>query len=213
MHKCVTIRHALAAERLGVDIISLDGFECAGHPGEDDVGNFVLQARGAQVLSTPFVCSGGVGNGQQLAAALALGAAGVNCGTRFCATRECAWPPTFKRRMLEASEKDTVLMFRRLHNTARVIKNKVSEEVAEIEEARGSDLEFKDIAALVSGARGRQAEANGDPDGGIWSVGQAVGLVDDLPTCAELVARMVTEAEATIAGLQTAMTSPPRSRL
>eukprot|EP00614_Pseudopedinella_elastica_P033263 CAMPEP_0172644024 /NCGR_PEP_ID=MMETSP1068-20121228/238997_1 /TAXON_ID=35684 /ORGANISM="Pseudopedinella elastica, Strain CCMP716" /LENGTH=255 /DNA_ID=CAMNT_0013458205 /DNA_START=126 /DNA_END=893 /DNA_ORIENTATION=- len=104
IHKCVTIRHALSAERLGVDVVSLDGFECAGHPGEDDIGNFVLQAKGAKVLRAPFVCSGGVGDGRQLAAALALGADGVNCGTRFCATQECAWPESFKQRMLEASE-------------------------------------------------------------------------------------------------------------
>jgi nitronate monooxygenase len=111
IHKCVTIRHALSAERLGVDIISLDGFECAGHPGEGDVGNYVLQAKGARVLTKPFVCSGGVGDGKQIAAALALGADGVNCGTRFCATRECQWPESFKQRMVQANEEDRVVMF------------------------------------------------------------------------------------------------------
>merc|ERR1712232_379286 len=123
IHKCVSIRHALSAERLGCDIISLDGFECGGHPGEDDIGNFVLQAKGAKVLTKPYVCSGGVGDGIQLAAALALGADGVNCGTRFCATKECEWPESFKQKMLDSDERATVLMFRNLHNTARVMKN------------------------------------------------------------------------------------------
>jgi nitronate monooxygenase len=198
IHKCVTIRHALSAQKLGVDIISLDGFECAGHPGEEDVGNFVLQAKGAKVLTTPFVCSGGVGDGRQLAAALALGADGVNCGTRFCATRECNWPDAFKARMVAAAETDTVLMFRRLHNTARVFRNKVASEVEAIEQAKGGAIEFKDVADLVNGPRGRQAEKDNDPDGGIWSAGQVVGLIDDLPSCQELVDRMVADAESTI---------------
>merc|ERR1719375_47549 len=115
IHKCVAVRHALSAERLGCDIISLDGFECGGHPGEDDIGNFVLQAKGAKVLKKPYVASGGVGDGIQLAAALALGADGVNLGTRFCATKECNWPESFKQRMLAADERCTVLMFRQLH--------------------------------------------------------------------------------------------------
>jgi nitronate monooxygenase len=114
IHKCVTIRHALSAERYGVDIISLDGFECAGHPGEEDIGNFVLQAKGAKVLTRPYVCSGGVGDGKQIVAALALGADGVNCGTRFCATKECNWPDSFKERMIRASESDTGLGCNRL---------------------------------------------------------------------------------------------------
>lgn len=126
-----------------MDIVSLDGFECAGHPGEDDIGNFVLQARGAQELTRPYVCSGGVSTGRQLAAALALGADGVNCGTRFCATVECNWPESFKRRMVEAQETDTVLMFRKLHNTARVFRNAVAAEVEEIEAEKGNDIEFK----------------------------------------------------------------------
>lgn len=112
IHKCVSVRHAMSAEKLGVDIISLDGFECAGHPGEDDVGNFVLQAVGAKKLRVPFICSGGVGTGSQLAAALALGADGVNLGTRICATKECNWPESFKQRIVQADERNTVLMFR-----------------------------------------------------------------------------------------------------
>ena len=135
-----------------MDIISLDGFECAGHPGEDDIGNFVLQAKGAKVLKTPFVCSGGVGDGKQLAAALALGAEGVNCGTRFCATKECKWPESFKQRIVEGDERSSALIFRQLHNTARVFKNKVAMEVVEISEAKGRDLEFGDVMHLVMGS-------------------------------------------------------------
>jgi nitronate monooxygenase len=195
IHKCVTIRHALSAEKLGVDIISLDGFECAGHPGEDDVGNFVLQARGSQVLKVPFLCSGGVSEGTQLAASLALGADGVNLGTRICATQECNWPGTFKQAMLKAEENNTVLMFRNLHNTARVFKNRVSSEVQKIELEKGTKIAFQDLAPLVIGSRGREAEARGDPDGGIWSAGQGVGLIHDVPTVRDLLNRMVNEAE------------------
>ena len=198
IHKCVTIRHALSAERYGVDIISLDGFECAGHPGEEDVGNFVLQAKGAKVLSRPFVCSGGVGDGKQIVAALALGADGVNCGTRFCATKECNWPDSFKERMIQASETDSVLMLRRLNNTCRVFRNQVSEQVEKIESEKGKDFEFQDVAHLVSGKRGREAERNGDADGGIWSAGQVVGLVDSIPTCQELMDELMKEAEDTV---------------
>ena len=140
IHKCVSIRHALSAEKHGADVISLDGMECAGHPGEEDVGNYVLQARGAMALKVPYVCSGGVGMGSQIAAAFALGADGVNCGTRFCATRECCWPESFKSRMVEASETDTVLMLRRLRNTCRVIRNDVSEEVEAIESEKGENF-------------------------------------------------------------------------
>ena len=195
IHKCVAIRHAKKAELAGVDIISLDGFECAGHPGEDDIGNYVLQAKGAKVLTKPYICSGGVGNGVQLAAALALGADGVNCGTRFCATQECNWPESFKQRMVESDERSTVLMFRTLHNTARVFGNAVAKEVERIEKDKGKDLKFEDVAHLVMGVRGRKAENDGDPDGGIWSAGQVVGLIDDYPTCQEVVDRMVSEAE------------------
>ena len=200
IHKCVAIRHALKAERIGVDIISLDGFECAGHPGEDDIGNFVLQAKGAKVLRAPYVCSGGVANGRQLAAALALGADGVNCGTRFCASVEGNWPDTFKARVVESDERSTVLMFRALHNTARVFRNEVAMEVERIEAEKGAELEFGDIMPLVMGKRGREAEAKGDADGGIWSAGQSVGLIDDIPTCAVIVQRMVAEAEQIIRG-------------
>jgi NADH:quinone reductase (non-electrogenic) len=198
IHKCVTIRHALSAQRMGVDIISLDGFECAGHPGEGDVGNFVLQAVGARALTTPFICSGGVGDGKQIAAALALGAEGVNIGTRFCATRECNWPDSFKNRMISATEEDTVLMFRNLRNTTRVFGNDVAKQVKSIESKRGENLQFQHVAHLVAGTRGRAAEKAGDADGGIWSAGQVVGLIDDIPTVAEVMRRLMHECEETI---------------
>jgi nitronate monooxygenase len=213
IHKCVTIRHALTAERLGVDTVSLDGFECAGHPGEQDIGNFVLQARGAKVLSRPYVCSGGVGDGRQIAAALALGADGVNCGTRFCATRECNWPDSFKERMLKANEHDTVLMLRRLNNTCRVFRNDVAVEVERIESEKGEDFDFLDVAHLVNGKRGREAEQRGDADGGIWSAGQVVGLIDSIPTCQELMTQMMQEAEDVILSRLNSMVKPHNSLL
>lgn len=198
IHKCVTIRHALSAQKIGVDIISLDGFECAGHPGEGDIGNYVLQAKGARVLTTPYICSGGVGDGKQIAAALALGADGVNCGTRFCATQECNWPQSYKQRMLDANEEDTVLMFRQLKNTSRVFANKVAKQVQQIEQIKGPKLQFQDVAHLVAGARGRAAEKADDADGGIWTAGQVIGLIDDIPTVAQLMKRLMEECEDTI---------------
>lgn len=198
IHKCVTIRHAVSAQKLGVDIISLDGFECAGHPGEGDVGNFVLQAKGARVLKIPFVCSGGVGDGKQLAAALALGADGVNLGTRFCATQECNWPSSFKEAMVRATEEDTVLLFRPFHNTARVFGNKTARAAKQIEVEKGKDVQFTDVAQLVAGKRGREAEKNNDCDAGIWTAGQTVGLIDDIPTVADFMTRFIQEAEDTI---------------
>lgn len=212
IHKCVTIRHALSAQKMGVDIISLDGFECAGHPGEGDIGNYVLQAKGAKALHTPFICSGGVGDGKQIAAALALGADGVNCGTRFCATKECIWPESFKDRMIHAKEEDTVLMFRQLRNTTRVFANKVAKEVEQMELDKGTTLKFEDLAHLVAGKRGRAAEKAGDPDGGIWTAGQVVGLIDDIPTVAELMERLMKECEDIIRGRLNQMLIP-QSRL
>jgi len=198
IHKCVTIRHAKSAEKLGVDILSVDSFECAGHPGEADVGGIVLLAKAAKQLKKPFLASGGYGDGKQLAAALALGADGINMGTRFCATKECSWPQSFKDAMVKADETQTVLMFRALHNTARVFKNKVAMEVERIQNEKGKDLSFADVAHLVTGDRGRKAEASGDSDGGIWTAGQVVGLIDDIPTVKELVDRVIKEAFDTI---------------
>jgi nitronate monooxygenase len=198
IHKCVTVRHALSAEKLGVDIISLDGFEAAGHVGEGDVGNLVLQAKAAKVLTTPYICSGGIADGKQLVAALALGAVGVNMGTRFCATQECLWPKSFKDAMVAASEEDSVLLFRNLHNTARVFRNRTASEAAAIEKDKGKDVQFGDLAHLVAGTRGREAERLGDKDGGIWSAGNAVGLVNDIPTVQQLMDRFIGEAVETI---------------
>jgi len=213
IHKCVTIRHAISAERHGVDIISLDGFECAGHPGEGDIGNFVLQAKGAKVLKVPYVCSGGVGDGKQLVAALALGAAGVNLGTRICATKECNWPESYKQAMVNASEEDTALLFRNLHNTARVFRNKTAKQAQEIEKNKGKDIQFTDLMELVAGKRGRQAEKDGDADGGIWSAGQTVGLIDDIPTVQEFMDRFMAEAVETIRNLNSVVLTSGNAKL
>lgn len=193
IHKCVSLRHAQSAEKQGVDAISIDGFECAGHPGEDDVGGLVLIPAAARKLSVPVIASGGIGDGRGMAAALALGAEGVNMGTRFCATREAPIHGNIKRALVSASERDTRLIFRTLHNTARVLKNAVSVEVVDIER-RG--CEFEDIRHLVAGQRGREALTVGDPEGGIIAAGQVVGLIDDIPSCAELIERMVRECRA-----------------
>ncbi len=190
VHKCVAVRHALSAERNGVDAVSIDGFECAGHPGEDDIGGLVLIPAAARRLGIPIIASGGIGDGRGLAAALALGAEGINMGTRFCATIEAPIHDNIKQALVAASERDTRLIFRTLHNTARVLKNAISVEVVETEK-RG--CQFEDIRHLVSGARGKAALAAGTPDDGIVSAGQIVGLIDDIPSCATLIRRMVAE--------------------
>ncbi|HEX8988881.1 MAG TPA: nitronate monooxygenase family protein [Rhodocyclaceae bacterium] len=192
IHKCTAVRHALSAERNGVDMISIDGFECAGHPGEDDVGGLVLIPSAAKQLKIPVIASGGIGDGRGLAAALALGAEGVNMGTRFCATKEAPLHENIKRMMVEKTERDTNLIFRSLRNTARCLKNSVSDEVVAMERRPGG-VEFKEIHHLVAGARGRAAlESGGWEDGLIWG-GQVVGLIEDVPTCGELIQRMVRE--------------------
>jgi NAD(P)H-dependent flavin oxidoreductase YrpB (nitropropane dioxygenase family) len=192
IHKCVAVRHALSAERNGVDVVSIDGFECAGHPGEDDIGGLVLIPAAAAKLKIPIVASGGIGDGRGMAAALALGAEGINMGTRFCATVEAPIHPNIKQALVDASERDTRLMFRKLHNTARVLKNAVSEEVVKIEN-RPEGASFEDIKHLVTGGRGRIALENGDPNGGVITAGQIVGLINDIPTCKELIDRIVKE--------------------
>jgi NAD(P)H-dependent flavin oxidoreductase YrpB (nitropropane dioxygenase family) len=191
IHKCVTVRHALSAERNGVDVVSIDSFECAGHPGEDDIGGLVLIPVAAKALKVPIIASGGIADGRGLAAALVLGAEGVNMGTRFCATREAPIHERIKQALVNASERDTRLILRTLHNTARVLRNAISDQVV-ASESRGCS--FEDIRPLVAGSRGRTALAAGDPDGGIITAGQTVGLIDDIPACAELIARMVAEA-------------------
>ncbi len=192
VHKCVAVRHALSAERNGVDVVSIDGFECAGHPGEDDIGGLVLIPAAVAKLKIPIVASGGIGDGRGMAAALALGAEGINMGTRFCATQEAPIHPNIKQALVDATERDTRLMFRKLHNTARVLKNAVSEEVVKIEN-RPEGAVFEDIKHLVAGGRGRKALEGGDRDGGVITAGQIVGLINDIPTCKELIDRMVRE--------------------
>ena len=190
IHKCVSLRHAQSAERLGADAVSIDGFECAGHPGEDDIGGLVLIPLVARKLRIPVIASGGIGDGRGFAGALALGAEGVNMGTRFCATQEAPIHHQIKYALLAANERDTRLIFRSLHNTARVLRNAVSVEVVATER-RG--CKFEDIRHLVNGQRGKAALVSGDPDGGVIAAGQVIGLIDDIPSCAELIHRMVEE--------------------
>ncbi|KAI8809062.1 hypothetical protein BJ742DRAFT_771513 [Cladochytrium replicatum] len=204
IHKCTSIRHALTAQRLGADMVSIDGFECAGHPGEDDVTGLILLARSAMALKIPYIASGGFGDGRGLAAALALGAEGVNMGTRFMATVEAPIHDNIKQAMVKATERDTALMFRTMHNTARVFKNSVAKQVVEIERRPGG-AEFNDVKDLVSGARGRVVFENGDPEYGVWTAGQVVGLIEDIPTCQVLLDRMVKDAEEIIKGRLNAM--------
>lgn len=195
IHKCTSVRHALKAEKVGCAAVSVDGFECAGHPGEDDVTNLVLLPAAYAKLTIPMVASGGIGNGQQMAAALALGAEGVNMGTRFVATQEAPVHENMKQAMVEADERQTTLMFRTLNNTARVFKNSISEQVLAIESQPG-DTDFKDLQPLVAGARGRERciEA-GDIDDGVWTAGMVIGLINDIPTCEELVQTMVKDCQ------------------
>lgn len=192
IHKCTAVRHALSAERNGVDAISIDGFECAGHPGEDGIGALILFAVAAKKVKIPLIGSGGIADGRTMAAALSLGMEGVNMGTRFCVTKEAPIHDAIKQRLVNATERETNLIFRTLHNTGRVLKTAVSDEVVAIENRPGG-CEFKDIQHLVSGAKGRQALEQGDESLGLIWAGQTVGLIDDIPSCAELIERMVAE--------------------
>ncbi|KAI8331717.1 putative dioxygenase [Chlamydoabsidia padenii] len=195
IHKCVAVRHALTAQRLGVNMVSMDGFECAGHPGEDDLTNLILLAKTSKQLSIPFVASGGFGNGQGLVAALALGAEGINMGTRFVATKEAPVHDNIKQALVNSDERNTTLIFRPFRNTSRVFKNTVAVEVNAIEKSKKESLVFDDIQPLVSGARGRTVYETGDPDAGVWTAGPVMGLIDDVPSCQELLDRIVSEAE------------------
>jgi len=195
IHKCTAVRHALSAERMGVDAISIDGFECAGHPGEDDIPGLILIPAAADKVKIPMIASGGFGDARGLVAALALGAEGINMGTRFCATQEADIHDKVKQQMIENDERSTNLIFRTLHNTARVAKNAVSDEVV-AKEREGA--KFEDIQHLVSGQRGKVVYSEGDPDHGIWSAGLVQGLINDIPTVQELLTRIVTEAEGII---------------
>ncbi|SDF25796.1 2-nitropropane dioxygenase precursor [Pseudonocardia oroxyli] len=192
IHKCTSVRHGVKAQSLGVDALSIDGFECAGHPGEDDVPGLILLPAAADALEIPFIASGGFGDGRGLVAALALGADGINMGTRFMATVESGIHQNVKDRLVAAQERDTQLIFRQLRNTARVADNAVSREVVEKLNAGAA---FEDVRHLVAGTRGVQVYETGDLDAGIWSAGMVQALIHDIPTCAELVTRIVRDAE------------------
>lgn len=195
IHKCVTVRHALAAERLGVDVISIDGFECAGHPGENDVGGLVLFPAAARALKIPVIASGGISDGQGLAAALALGCDGINMGTRFMATQEAPIHDNIKQKIVEMDENQTQLIFRSFKNTARVYKNSIAEQVAAVEAAGGA---FSEVHEMVSGANQEKAWGTGDIEAGMVTAGMSGAFVNDVPTCRDLVATIVSDAEQVI---------------
>lgn len=199
IHKCTTIRHALKAQAMGCDMISLDGFDCAGHPGETDVGNFLLQPIAARKLSVPYVTSGGVGDGKQLAACLAMGAEGVNLGTRFMATAEAPIHDNIKKALVAGDENSTQLVMRSLKNTERVYKNAASDEVLRIEAEHPGQIDK--IYHIVKGENYRASfQETGDAQSSVWSCGPVMGLIESVPTCDELVRGMVSEAEAVIQG-------------
>ena len=192
IHKCTAVRHALSAQRMGVDAISIDGFECAGHPGEDDIPGLVLIPAAADKVRIPMIASGGFGDGRGLIAALGLGADGINMGTRFCATVEAPIHPRVKQLLVDKDERGTHLIFRSLRNTARVGKNSVSEKVVEI--LKSPEAKFEDVAHLVRGAHGRVLLETGDLDAGLVWAGQVQGLIHDIPTVGELMERIIREA-------------------
>lgn len=197
LHKCTTIRHAQSAVKLGVDFLSIDGFECAGHVGESDITNFILLNKARQTLKVPFIASGGFADGQGLAAALCLGAEGINMGTRFMCTVEAPIHQKIKEEIVKAQETDTALVMRRWTNTTRLYRNKVTDAVIKIERESKTG-EFAEIAPFVSGKRGREVFTRGDPDYGVWTAGQVIGLINDIPTCDTLVKRIEKEAEETL---------------
>jgi NAD(P)H-dependent flavin oxidoreductase YrpB (nitropropane dioxygenase family) len=198
LHKCVAVRHALSAERMGADVISIDGFECAGHPGEDDIPGLILIPAAADKVKIPMLASGGFGDGRGLVAALALGADGINMGTRFIATREAPVHDNVKQFIVGNDERATRLIFRAFRNTTRVSANSVSIKVAEI--LKNPEAVFEDVRELVLGAKGRVALETGDLDHGVITAGMVQGLIHDVPTCRELVERIVGDAETIIAG-------------
>ena len=197
IHKCTSVRHALKAESIGCDAVSVDGFECGGHPGEDDVPNMILLPRAADELKIPFVASGGMADGRSLVAALAMGADGMNMGTRFIATQEAPVHPNVKQAILNASELDTRLVMRPLRNTERVLLNAGVERLLEKERALGEKIEFKDILPEVAGVYPRIMR-DGEMDAGAWSCGMVAGLIDDIPTVQALLDRIMAQAEAII---------------
>jgi nitronate monooxygenase len=194
IHKCTSVRHSLKAEKIGCDAASVDGFECGGHPGEDDIPNMILLPRAAEELSIPFVASGGMGNAQQLVAALAMGAEGINMGTRFMATKEAPIHQNVKDALVEATELDTTLIMRPLRNTERVLKNTAVDRILQKEKDLGDKLQIQDIFGEVAGVYPKIMK-DGTMDAGAWSCGMVAGLIHDIPTCKELVERIVSEAE------------------
>ena len=197
IHKCTSVRHSLKAEKIGCDAVSVDGFECGGHPGEDDIPNMILLPRVAEEMKIPFVASGGIGCSQQLVAALAMGAEGINMGTRFIATQEAPVHENVKQAIVDASELDTRLIMRGLRNTERVLNNAAVEKIVEIENSKGDEIGIEDIAQLVGGVYPKIMR-EGDLDAGAWSCGMVAGLIHDIPTCQELIDRIMNEAQATI---------------
>ena len=197
IHKCTSVRHSLKAERIGCDAVSVDGFECGGHPGEDDIPNMILLPRAAEELSIPFVASGGIGNARQLVAALALGADGINMGTRFVATREAPVHQNVKDAIVGASELDTRLIMRNLRNTERVLNNPAVEKLMAVEQQKGKDISITDIVEFVGGVYPKVMQ-DGDTEAGAWSCGMVVGLIHDVPSCKELIDRIMAEAKETI---------------
>jgi nitronate monooxygenase len=194
IHKCTSVRHSLKAEKIGCDAVSVDGFECGGHPGEDDIPNMILLPRAAEELTIPFVASGGMADGRSLVAALAMGADGINMGTRFLATTEAPVHERVKRAIVAASELDTRLIMRPLRNTERVLNNPAVEKLLEIEREKGTELTIQDIAPHVAGVYPK-VMTEGDLDAGAWSCGMVAGLIHDVPSCQELIDRIMGEAE------------------
>ena len=193
IHKCTSVRHSLKAEAIGCDAVSVDGFECGGHPGEDDIPNFILLPRAAEALKIPFVASGGMADGRSLVAALSLGAEGMNMGTRFIATREAPVHDNVKAAIVAASELDTRLVMRPLRNTERVLNNAATERLLEKEKTLGGSIKFEDIIEQVAGVYPK-IMIEGKMDAGVWSCGMVAGLINDVPTCKELIDRIMQEA-------------------
>jgi NADH:quinone reductase (non-electrogenic) len=208
IHKCTSLRHSLKAEAIGCDAVSVDGFECGGHPGEDDVPNFILLPRVAEQLKLPFVASGGMADGRSLVAALALGAEGINMGTRFIATREAPVHDKVKQAIVAASELDTRLIMRSLRNTERVLRNAAVDKLLEKERTLGANLTFEDIIHEVAGVYPRIMK-EGDLDAGAWSCGMVAGLIHDVPSVKELIERIMAEADQIIRSRLAGMLGPP----
>ena len=208
IHKCTSVRHSLKAQSIGCDAVSVDGFECGGHPGEDDVPNMILLPRAADELDIPFVASGGMADARSLVASLAMGADGMNMGTRFIATKEAPVHDNVKQAIVAASELDTRLVMRPLRNTERVLNNTAVERLLEKEKALGTELTFEDIVGEVAGVYPK-IMMDGDMDAGAWSCGMVAGLIDDIPTCKELIDRTMAEADRIINARLTSMTNAP----